>query len=224
MSREVKQHSYTISAVCLTPSHVASLNHISIFLSTPLPCPQFLPLSPPSPSLLQHWDLFTKTMNPSTASGNPRGWDNPSPPHMLWQLMLLTSKGLRIFFLLSKVMANDWPREILYLKLWNFSRALDLTLSTVVLCSCSLLYPWRMLFQQEMQSAVDFPEVLVSASLPSHFLLQGCKLGRAFPQDCYRLETQHQGNDDAHGLRDRIPSRKVIHLSGWWAVRWCMIL
>lgn len=48
MSREIKQCSWRICASHLTPSHVASLDHskwlihISIFLSTPSPIPQFL--------------------------------------------------------------------------------------------------------------------------------------------------------------------------------------
>lgn len=166
-------------------------------------------------------------MNPSTATGNLRGWDNPSPPHMLRQLMLLTSKGLSMFFLLSKVMANDWPGEILYLKLWNLSRALHLTPSTV-LCSCSLflccisggwdLQRYRSLFQQEMQSAADFPEVLVSANLPSHFLPQDSNSGRAFPQDClagWKHTIMVRMMHTVWGA-ESLPGR-----AWWWAVRWC---
>lgn len=182
------------------------------------------PFSPLSASLPQYWDLCTKTkhggdMNPSTATGNLRGWDNPSPSHMLWQLMLLTSKGLRIFFLLSKVMTNDWPSKILYPKSWNLSRAqikhLVQLFFVAVLCPSAV----------SLGDAISAGDAECSwfsrgvwASLPSHFLLQDCKFGRAFPQD-WAVDWKYSIRVT---MMQTVWGTESLSGRAWWrAVAWC---
>lgn len=126
--------------------HPPILPHWITFPSSsprPLPRAQLLPLSPLSTSLLQHWDLCTKTTNVGWHALIHSNWEpqrlgksQPISHTDNWCCSHPSVWGH--FFLLSKVMANDWPREILYPTLWNFSRALGLTPSTVVLCSYSL--------------------------------------------------------------------------------------
>ena len=197
---EIKQHSYIICAsrltlfsCCLTGSVKMAHPHFHLllhFLSAPLPPTPQLRFSPLAHSQDSCSNIAISAPRPQMwgnaypfiATSNLKVRDNSSASHTLQQSMLHTSKCLRPFSFLSEVIAIDQSSQILHPKLWNLSKTLVVQFSHWInSCSSPLLYLWRMLFQQEMQRAVDFPEVLVWARLPSPFLLQDSKQSKAFP-------------------------------------------